>query len=136
MMKPRERDFSFIPKIGFDYTEDISAIRNYFAGKYHDSIAAVCEMLYYNIDNQIWSARFIWICDSVVDLDVFIMRRNNLRQFIKALACSDAILDEQSYFVYDGVAYKSLVKSAISVPSVFTMIDKEHVTNLKEYLLP
>ena len=136
MMKPRKRNFDFIKNIGFDYTEDVSAIRNYFARNPQDPIGAVCEVLYYNVDNEIKSARFVWICDSIADLDVFVMRCNNLRDFIKILTCSDAVLDQQAYFVYDGVAYKTLVKSAISVPSVFKEIDKEHITNLKEYLLP
>lgn len=135
-MKPRERDFSFIPKIGFDYTENISAARSYCGRKCQYPIAAVCEILYYNVDDHIWSARFVWICKSIADIDVFITHCNNLRNFIQALACSDAILDEQAYFVFDGGAYKDLVKTDISVPSVFKDIDKDHIKNLREYLIP
>lgn len=134
MMKLRERNFDFIRKIGFDYTEDVSAVRNYLKGKSQNSIAGVCEILYYAND-QIRSARFIWMCRSCASLNVFIMHCNNLRDFIKSLTCSDAILDQQVYFVYDGEAYKSLVGSNISVPSVFKEIDKEHIVNLKEHLL-
>lgn len=136
MMKARERNFDFIRKLGFDYTEDVSAARLYCGRKHQYPIAAVCEILYYNVDDQIWSARFVWICNSIADIDVFQVHRDNLRRFMRAIICFDAILDEQSYFVYDGGAYRDLVKTEISVPSVFTEIDMKHIVNLREYLLP
>lgn len=131
MMKSRERNFDFIRKIGFDYTEDVSAVRNYLKGKSQNPIAGVCEILYYAND-QIQSARFIWMCRSCASLNIFIMHCNKLRDFIKILTCPDAVLDQQAYFVYNGEAYKSLVGSNISVPSIFKEIDKEHIVNLKE----
>lgn len=134
MMKPRERDFDFIRKIGFDYTEDVSAIRNHLKRKYQNPIAGVCEILYYAND-EIRSARFIWLCHSCAGLNIFIMHCNKLKDFIQTLTCSDAVLDQQVYFVYDGTEYRILAKSDISVPSVFKEIDKEHIVNLKEYLL-
>lgn len=134
MMKSRERNFDFIRKIGFDYTEDVSTIRNYLKREGQNPIAGVCEILYY-ANNQIRSARFIWLCRSCASLNDFIMHCNNLRDFIKTLTCSDAVLDHQVYFVYDGAEYRALAKSNISVPSVFKEIDKEYIVNLKEYLL-